>query len=46
MERHNTHLLSSTSSEEHSYKFGKNGNIISDSISELVYSKVSNKKKI
>ena len=45
MERHDTHLLSCSSSVEHSYKFDKNGNIISDSVSEMPYSKITNKKK-
>ena len=46
MDRHDTHLLSCSSSIEHSYKFDKNGNIISDSVSDMVaFSKVSNKKK-
>jgi len=46
MDRHDTHLLSCSSSIEHSYKFDKNGNIISDSVSDMVaFSKASNKKK-
>ena len=46
MDRHDTHLLSCSSSVEHSYKFDKSGNIISDSVSDMVaFSKASNKKK-
>ena len=46
MDRHDTHLLSCSSSVEHSYKFDKSGNIISDSVSDmLAFSKASNKKK-
>ena len=46
MDRHDTHLLSCSSSVEHSYKFDKSGNIISDSVCDMVaFSKASNKKK-
>ena len=46
MDRHDTHLLSCSSSVEHSYKFDKSGNIISDSVNDMVaFSKASNKKK-
>ena len=43
LERHDTHLLSCSSSVEHSYKFDKSGNIISDSQSEVAYSKIAKK---
>ena len=45
MERHDTHLLSCSSSVEHSYKFDKNGNIFSDSVSDLAYLNLPNKNK-
>ena len=45
MERHDTHLLSCGSSVEHSYKFDKNGNIFSDSVSELSYFNLPKKNK-
>ena len=45
MERHDTHILSCSSSVEHSYKFDKHGNVISDSVSEMPLNKVINKKK-
>jgi hypothetical protein len=47
MERHDTHLLSCSSSMEHSYKFDKNGNIILDSLNSLSFSinKKNNKIK-
>ena len=46
MERHNTHLLSCSSSIEHSYKFDKNGLIISDSINNfgLAFNEISKDK--
>ena len=47
MERHDTHLLSCSSSMEHSYKFDKNGNLILDSLNSLSFSinKKNNKIK-
>ena len=45
MERHNTHLLSCSSSIEHSYIFDKNGNMLSDSASGGIYNNYAIKKK-
>ena len=45
MERHDTHLLSCSSSVEHSYRFDKNGMIISDSTNNFAYNKYVDKKK-
>ena len=46
MDRHDTHLLSCSSSINHSYKFDKNGLIISDSINNfgLAFNEVSKNK--
>ena len=45
MERHHTHLLSSNSSLDHSYKFDKNSVIKCDSVNDLVYNKYIDGKK-
>ena len=39
MEQHDTHLVSEQSKEEHAYKYDKYGNIIVDSIDDLIYDK-------
>ena len=48
MERHNTHILSCSSSLENnnSYKFDKNGNILLDSVSSVSYINYKRKNKI
>ena len=48
MERHNTHILSCSSSLENnnSYKFDKNGNILLDSVSSVSYINYKRRNKI
>ena len=46
MERHNTHLLSCSSSMEHSYKYDKEGNIVLDSLSSVPFIQNIKNKKI
>jgi hypothetical protein len=43
MERHDTHLLSCSSSMDNSYKYDKNGNLILGSLSSISF--VNNKKE-
>ena len=46
MERHYTHLLSCSSSMEHSYKYDKEGNIVLDSLSSVPFIQNIKNKKI
>ena len=46
MERHDTHILSCSSSLEHSYKFDKNGNLILDSLSSVSFTQNKKNNKI
>jgi hypothetical protein len=46
MERHDTHILSCSSSLEHSYKFDKNGNLILDSLSSISFTQNKKNNKI
>ena len=46
MERHDTHILSCSSSLEHSYKFDKNGNLILDSLSSVSFTQNKQNNKI
>ena len=39
MQKHNTHLLSEESNENHGYAYDKYGNIIADSLDDLIYDK-------
>ena len=39
MENHNTHIVSEQSKEEHGYKYDNYGNVIVDSIDDLIYDK-------
>ena len=39
MENHNTHIVSEQSKEEHGYKYDNFGNVIVDSIDDLIYDK-------
>jgi len=39
MENHDTHIVSEQSKEEHSYKYDNFGNVIVDSIDDLIYDK-------
>ena len=39
MEQHNTHLLSEQSNENHGYEYDNFGNVIADSVDDLIYDK-------
>ena len=39
MDNHNTHLLSENSNEGHGYKYDKFGNVLAESIDDLIYDK-------
>ena len=39
MESHNTHIVSEQSKEEHGYKYDNFGNVLVDSIDDLIYDK-------
>ena len=45
MENHNTHLVSEQSKEEHGYKYDNFGNVIIDSIDDLIYDKFVDVKR-
>ena len=38
MEKHNTHILSEESNEEHKYNLDKKGNVVADSLDDRIYS--------
>ena len=46
MQQHNTHLLSEQSNENHGYDYDKFGNIIADSVDDLIYDKFIDIKNI
>jgi hypothetical protein len=39
MKQHNTHLLSEQSNEDHGYEYDNFGNVIADSLDDLIYDK-------
>ena len=39
MQQHNTHLLSEQSNENHGYAYDNFGNVIADSLDDLIYDK-------
>ena len=45
MEQHNTHLLSEQSNENHGYEYDNFGNVIADSVDDLIYDKFVDVKK-
>ena len=45
MENHNTHIVSEQSKEEHGYKYDNFGNVIVDSIDDLIYDKFVDVKR-
>ena len=45
MENHNTHLVSEQSKEEHGYKYDNFGNVLIDSIDDLIYDKFVDVKR-